>query len=214
MNISNVLGIIANIAQIFGTVWTIVFGGVRLADVLPPIRKRKQLQSPSGKKNHAVRIGVIIVIASSTAAFLFNGTAIPFSTKEHVATSNHSYYQGTLNDPDAQWDQVPDHCFSASDGYHVIESQHLWGDYVCKEIGYTYQNGTISVDTKFYAGDRTGLLVRVNTNSAGTIFGYVFEIRTDGFYRLSYRGIKILQDWVSSPALRTGYGVTNNLKVI
>ena len=83
MDIPNILGVVANIAQILGTIWTFIFGGARLVDVVRKIvgviRKRKSSSPPPKKKNLAIIAGIVLVIISSIAALILTGTAIPFA---------------------------------------------------------------------------------------------------------------------------------------
>lgn len=144
-----------------------------------------------------------------------------------TATAGTPTYEDALNDATstktqaAAWDGIDgsnDHCKFQSDGYHVTEGSSLRG---CRESAYNYKNGTISVDVVMVSGHSGGLFFRVNPGLLGAYSGYLFEIDSNGQYRIRASdnfnlntNTQTLQDWTASPALKTGYNVKNTLQVI
>jgi serine/threonine protein kinase len=142
-----------------------------------------------------------------------------------TATAGQPVYSDKLNNVNnpatqaANWDQ-DSHCAFQSDGYHVINGalDELHG---CKEASYTYQNATIGVDVVINNGATGGLFFRIQVSSVLQVFsGYVFEIDTQGNYRIyashdfsNPLDPVILQDWTQSSALKTG-NAKNRLEVI
>jgi hypothetical protein len=120
------------------------------------------------------------------------------------------------NTVEANWDQNSK-CVFGSDGYHVREGTDWQG---CKESSNTYQNVTITVNSRILSGLSGGLFFRVSTDVFGEYSGYLFETTATGKYRISLFSQRIsatitpLKNWTSSPALRQGYAASNTLQVI
>ncbi len=139
-----------------------------------------------------------------------------------TATSGKPVYLDVLNNAnsantvEANWDQNSK-CVFGSDGYHVKEGTDWHG---CKESSNTYQNMTITVNTRILSGLSGGLFFRVSTDVFGEYSGYLFEISATGKYRISIFSQRIsatitpLKNWTFSQALRQGYIASNTLQVI
>ena len=170
---------------------------------------------------HATQTAIAAVTATASAKASATAGVI------QTATAGTPTYIDALNDPNntktqtAGWDGVDgndSHCTFKSDGYHVTESVTLHG---CRESATSYANATVSVDMVIISGGSGGLFFRVNVNPLGAYAGYLFEIDSTGRYRIrssdNYTldpNKQILQDWTTSPALKTGYNVKNTLQVI
>src|SRR5205085_6486788 len=83
----------------------------------------------------------------------------------------------------------------------------------------TYKNATISVDVNILKGHTGGLFFRISADAFGNYSGYLFEIDSQGNYKISvvtggnttaFQG----HDWTQSSALKTGNNVKNTLQVI
>lgn len=122
----------------------------------------------------------------------------------------------------AQWDQNGNCNFDAS-GYHVTVGTALNGDGQlkgCREA-YQYHNFAASVDVTILSGHTGGLFFRVGTKSFGAYSGYLFEIDSQGNYKISSSGNfstgggnTVIQDWTATKALHTGNSAKNTLQVI
>ena len=165
--------------------------------------------------------------ASATAAAIAHATA---AAQAHAAatagviqtaTSGAPAYQDALNNPNnpatqtAAWD-TNSQCAFSKDGYHVTAGTfpNLHG---CRETGYTYLNAAISVHVRLLSGHSGGLFFRLSTDPLGEYDGYLFEIDSQGHYKISTissGSVTPLQDWAFSSALKQGYDVTNTLQVI
>jgi hypothetical protein len=126
----------------------------------------------------------------------------------------------TLN---AKWDSDKTQCVFASDGYHVQQkASGIGGLKGCIETGYTYTNMAVSVDMAIISGHTGGVFFRANNQTLGGSYaGYLFEIDTQGNYKISHSpdyslniGEVALQDWTPSLALKVGTNVKNRLVVV
>jgi len=164
-----------------------------------------------------------IARATATAQAQASATAGVIQT----ATAGTPSYQDPLNDASspttqaANWDGASssdDHCQFLSDGYQVTENNSLHG---CSEQAYNYANATITVDMDIVSGDSGGLFFRINTNIFGAYAGYLFQVNSQGQYKIWRSNdysldtdVQVFQDWTTSPALKKGYNVKNTLEVI
>ena len=145
-----------------------------------------------------------------------------------TATASKPIYQDALNDPTnaatiaAKWDGIngsDSHCMFKSDGYHVAEGVNLVNFHGCQESGNAYKNATIAVDMLMNSGHSGGLFFRVNTDSFNNYQGYLFEVDSQGNYKISTvtGGSPTAipgHDWTATSALKQGYNVKNTLLVI
>ncbi|MBE3560869.1 MAG: serine/threonine protein kinase [Ktedonobacteraceae bacterium] len=145
-----------------------------------------------------------------------------------TATAGQPVYQDPLNNPNApqttnaQWDQTKN-CVFRSDGYHVIIGEGFFqsGLVGCRETGAQYDNATIAANVSIASGHSGGLFFRISTNAVGSYAGYLFEVDTQGNYKIwrsnnfnTGSGNAILQDWTATSALKTGVNAKNRLQVI
>lgn len=159
-------------------------------------------------------------VAKATAITQANATATA-GVILTVTANGKLAYQDALNDPNnsatqaANWDQNSK-CVFSSGGYRVTEDT-LLPFHGCRETGYTFQNAAVSVDLAIISGHSGGLFFRLSTNFAGFYNGYLFEVDTQGHYKVSIVSsgtIGAVQDWTFSTALKQGYNAVNNLQVI
>ena len=165
--------------------------------------------------------------ASATAAAIAHATAVAQAHAAatagviQTATAGAPAYQDALNNPNnpatqtAAWD-TNSQCAFSKDGYHVTASTFpsLHG---CRETGYTYLNAAISVHITLLSGHSGGLFFRLSTDPLGEYNGYLFEIDSQGHYKISTINngtVAPLQDWAFSSTIKQGYDVTNTLQVI
>lgn len=165
--------------------------------------------------------------ASATAAAIAHATAVAQAHAEatagviQTATSGAPAYRDALNNPSnpatqaATWD-TNSQCAFSKNGYHAQAGTfpNLHG---CRETGYTYLNAAISVHVTLLSGHSGGLFFRLSTDPLGEYDGYLFEIDSQGHYKISTinnGSVAALQDWAFSAALKQGYHVTNTLQVI
>lgn len=165
-----------------------------------------------------------IAHATATAQAQASATAGVIQT----ATSVKPSYQDALNDPTnaatiaAKWDGIDgtdSHCTFKSDGYHVTEGVNLVNFHGCRESGNTYKNATIAVDMSMISGHSGGLFFRVTTDTFNNYAGYLFEVDSQGNYKISTVAggtPTVIQghDWTATTALKQGYNVKNTLQVI
>lgn len=156
--------------------------------------------------------------AQATANAQASATAGPVQT----ATAGQPAYQDTLNNPGnpatlaASWDQGGQ-CNFAADGYHITQPAGLPYFKGCREQHNTYGDLALSVDMTMFSGHSGGVFFRLGTNLIGNYDGYLFEVDSQGQYKISQeQGVSItpLKDWSHGPALRTGYHVTNFLQLV
>jgi serine/threonine protein kinase len=167
------------------------------------------------------------VAAGTTATAQAQASATPGVIQ--TATAAQPVYQDALNNANnnatqsEQWDQN-NHCTFQGDGYHVTSKANLLnqnGFTGCHESGAQYTNATFSVDVTINSGHTGGLFFYVNPQALGAYAGYLFEIDTQGNYRIvrssnfSISGNDtVLQGLTMTPALKTGTGAQNQLQVI
>lgn len=144
-----------------------------------------------------------------------------------TATAGTATYQDTMKNPNSQtttgeqWDQNK-HCVFLSDGYHVKATQGLFnGLSGCRESSTQYTNATFSTDVSIQQGHSGGVFFYVNPDALGAYAGYLFEVDTQGHYKISHASnfntgdnTVIMQDWTASSALKTGAGAKNKLQII
>lgn len=160
------------------------------------------------------------VIAGATATV--NAQASATAGPVQTATAGNPAYQDALNNANnpatqsANWDQNGQ-CTFASDGYHITQPASLPYFKGCREQNNTYSNLALSVDVNLLSGHSGGVFFRLGTNLLGNYDGYLFEIDSQGRYKISREQgttITALKDWSASAALRSGYHVTNLLQLI
>jgi tRNA A-37 threonylcarbamoyl transferase component Bud32 len=153
-----------------------------------------------------------------TAGARASATAGPIQT----ATAGQPAYQDPLNNSNnpltaaANWDQ-DGQCNFASDGYHVTQAASFPYFKGCREQNNSYGNLALTVDVDLLSGHSGGVFFRLGTNFIGNYDGYLFEIDSQGHYKISREqgaGITALKDWGPDPALHTGYHVSNHLQVL
>lgn len=171
----------------------------------------------------AKRNATATAVANATATVVAQATAT--AGVLGTATSGTPAYQDTLtnaNNPDtvaAQWDQ-DNNCSFASDGYHVQRSFNRLSPLNfqgCNEAAKSYKNVAITVNMDLLTGHSGGLAFRVNIGAFNSYNDYLFEVRSDGNYKISVQAsstLSTLQDWTASSALNKGYNVKNTLQVI
>jgi eukaryotic-like serine/threonine-protein kinase len=138
-----------------------------------------------------------------------------------TATAGTPTYQDPLTDatnPDtvaANWDKN-NHCTFMSDGYHVTEPVGIVNLHGCRESANMYGNLAISVDVSIISGHSGGVFFRVSTDVFNNYMGYLFEINSQGEYKISgFNGSRQpLHDWTASSALKQGNNVTNTLLAV
>ena len=162
-----------------------------------------------------------IVAPTATVQAQITATAGVIQT----ATSGTPSYTDTLtnaNNPvtlNAKWDTDTTHCVFNADGYHVMQNASALSGTLkgCIETGNTYTNLALSVDVTIASGHTGGVFFRVNNQQLGGAYaGYLFEIDTQGNYKISHSdnfnlGDTALQDWTASQALKSGTNVKNIL---
>lgn len=169
------------------------------------------------------------VTAGATATAHAQASATPGVIQ--TATAGTPLYQDALNNPDnnatklAQWDQN-NNCVFQSDGYHMTISTNIFGSGLfkgCHEAGHSYQNMAVTVSMSILNGHSGGLFFRLSTipQALGAYSGYLFEVDNAGRYKISSSqnfstgtGNNTLQDWTTSPAIKSGNSVTNTLQVM
>jgi tRNA A-37 threonylcarbamoyl transferase component Bud32 len=154
--------------------------------------------------------GTVEAQASATASVLQTATAgkpvysDPLTNAESAATQA------------ANWDQSS-HCVFGADGYHVVQAVSATNLRGCREAAYTYQNLALSVEMKIVSGQSGGVFFRLHAGLFNIYSGYLFEIDSQGRYRISNfdnGSAQPLQDWTASPALKQGNGVANTLQIV
>ncbi|HTI14514.1 MAG TPA: serine/threonine-protein kinase [Dictyobacter sp.] len=160
-------------------------------------------------------------LAEATATAEANATATPAVLQTAIAGS--PVYQDALNNSQnaatqaAQWDQGSE-CVFQSDGYHVqtglFDSLHG-----CHEANKQFENFAAQVDVTIQQGTSAGIFFRMNTTSLGSYQGYLFQIDTNGRYKISSSSnfstanSTVLQNWTASPVINQGAS-QNTLEVI
>lgn len=184
----------------------------------PNLTQTAQASTGATATANAQATGTVIAGATATANAQASATVGPIQT----ATTGQPAYQDALNNPNnpatqnAGWDQ-DSQCTFQSDGYHMTQPASLPYFKGCREQNNTYGNLALSVDVNLFSGHSGGIFFRLSTNLIGNYDGYLFEIDSQGHYKISREqgtSITPLKDWSLSPALRTGYHVTNLLQLI
>jgi hypothetical protein len=114
---------------------------------------------------------------AATAGVIQTATAQPSTYTDPLTNANNP---ATLKE---QWDSDTHNCIFRPDGYHVLTG--LINIKGCREKHVPYTNSTISVDMIIASGTTGGIFFHVNTDFANDYYGYLFEIDTQGNYRLS-----------------------------
>ncbi len=184
----------------------------------PDLTQTAQASAGATATANAQATGTAIAGATATANAQASATVGPIQT----ATAGQPVYQDALTNPNnpatqnAGWDQ-DSQCTFAADGYHMTQPASLPYFKGCREQNNTYGNLALSVDVNIFSGHSGGVFFRLGTNLIGNYDGYLFEIDSQGHYKISReQGTTItpLKNWDASPALRTGYHVTNLLQLI
>lgn len=166
------------------------------------------------------------VVVGATATVQARASATAGVAQTAIATK--ALYQDPLNNADRQgtvdeqWDQKSGKCTFQSDGYHVSGSSGFFGGFIgCHEAGQQYGDAAFVVDMSIVSGHSGGLFFRLATNSVGAYKGYLFEVDTQGNYKISSAnnfstgsGLNTIRDWTASSALKKGAGAKNRLLVI
>jgi hypothetical protein len=157
--------------------------------------------------------------ATATAQAQATATAAVWQT----ATAGRLVYSDALTNADnpatrqANWDRNG-HCLFGGDGYHVVQAVSLTTTQrICHEANYSYGNIALSVQMKILSGASGGVFIRLHPNLFSLSSGYLFEVDSQGRYRIARFDGGIEQpfaDWASSPALQSGNGVANTLQII
>ncbi|GER81999.1 hypothetical protein KTAU_06370 [Thermogemmatispora aurantia] len=157
--------------------------------------------------------------ATATAQAQATATAAVWQT----ATAGRLVYSDALTNADnpatrqANWDRNG-HCLFGGDGYHVVQAVSLTTTQrICHEANYSYGNIALSVQMKILSGASGGVFFRLHPNLFSLSSGYLFEVDSQGRYRIARFDGGIEQpfaDWASSPALQSGNGVANTLQII
>lgn len=185
----------------------------------PNVTATAQAQAAATATAQAQATASAIAAVTATARAQASATAGVIAT----ATGGSPSYADSLNNPNifktqlAKWDGVnggDSQCVFNSNGYAVKQNVSSNNLHACHEAAYQYGNATIKVDVTILKGHSGGLFFRFSSGAFGTYNGYLFEIDSHGNYKLSIFAGNIIQDWTSSPALKTGYNVTNTLAVI
>ncbi len=186
------------------------------ATVTPNLTQTAQAGAQATGTANAQATASAIANATSTANAQASATAGPLQT----ATAGQPDYADALTDAanpatvTALWDENSQ-CSFASDGYHVLQSAS--GFKGCREQGKTYGNLALTVDVNIHSGHSGGIFFRLNTNLVSNYDGYLFEVDSQGNYKISYEqgtGINTLKDWSPTPLLKSGYNQTNLLQLI
>jgi serine/threonine protein kinase len=184
----------------------------------PDLTQTAQASAGATATANAQATASAIAGATATANAQASATVGPIQT----ATAGQPAYQDALNNPNnpatqnAGWDQ-DSQCTFASDGYHMTQPASIPYFKGCREQNNDYGNLALSVDVNIFSGHSGGVFFRLSTNFIGNYDGYLFEIDSQGHYKISREqgtSITALKDWGLSPALHTGYHVTNLLQLI
>ncbi len=161
--------------------------------------------------------------ALATATAQANAIASATASVIQAATAGPPIYSDPFSDPQdgnqmSGWDSRKNTCTFQQDGYHVMAKSGVTsGLQGCYQSGQQFQNFTLKVDMRIVSGQSGGLFFRANNQ--GIDSGYLFEVNSQGEYRLSSSadftgGRTTLQDWTASSALNKGFDVNNTLEVI
>lgn len=184
----------------------------------PDLTRTAQASATAQATANAQATATAIAGARATAGAQASATVGPIQT----ATAGQPAYQDPLNDAgnpvtqSAGWDQ-DEQCMFASDGYHITQPASIPYFRGCREQSNTYGDLALTVEMNLFSGHSGGVFFRLGTNLIGNYDGYLFEVDSQGRYKISLEqgaGITPLKDWGADPALRTGYHVTNLLQVV
>ena len=185
----------------------------------PNVTATAQAQAAATATAQVQATASAIAAVTATARAQASATAGVIAT----ATGGTPSYADTLTNPFisktqlAQWDGVnggDSQCVFNSIGYHVKQNVSSNNLHACHEAAYQYGNATIKVDVTILKGHSGGLFFRFSSGTFGTYNGYLFEVDSKGNYKFSIFAGSVIQDWTPSPALKTGYNVTNTIAVI
>ena len=161
--------------------------------------------------------------ALATATAQANAIASATASVIKAATAGPPIYSDPFSDPQdgnqmSGWDSRKNACTFQQDGYHVMAKSGVTsGLQGCYQSGQQFQDFTLKVDMRIVSGQSGGLFFRANNQ--GIDAGYLFEVNSQGEYRLSSSadftgGRTTLQNWTASSALNKGFDVNNTLEVI
>jgi len=161
--------------------------------------------------------------ALATATAQANAVASATASVIQAATAGPLIYSDSFSNPQdgtqvTGWDSGQNACSFEQDGYHVMAKFGVVGGLQgCYQSEQQFQNSTVKVDMQIASGQSGGLFFRANNQ--GIDSGYLFEVDSNGNYRLSSspdftKGRATLQDWTASSALNKGFHVKNTLEVI
>ncbi|MHB8597912.1 MAG: protein kinase domain-containing protein [Ktedonobacteraceae bacterium] len=185
----------------------------------PNVTATAQARAAATATAQAQATASAIAAVTATARAQASATAGVIAT----ATSGSPTYADALNNPNspktqsAQWDGLngsDSQCVFNSNGYAVKQNVSSNNLHACHEAAYQYGDATIKIDVTILKGHSGGLFFRFSSGAFGTYNGYLFEIDSNGNYKLSIFAGNIIQNWTPSPALKTGYNVTNTLAII
>ncbi|MEO8972872.1 MAG: protein kinase [Ktedonobacteraceae bacterium] len=202
-----------------GTTATATTAATPTPSPTPNATATAQAQAAATATAQAQATASAIAAVTATARAQASATAGVIAT----ATGGTPSYADALNNPNifktqlAKWDGVnggDSQCIFNSNGYTVKQNVSSNNLHACHEAAYQYGNAAIKIDVTILKGHSGGLFFRFSSGAFGTYNGYLFEIDSKGNYKLSIFAGNIIQDWTPSPALKTGYNVTNTLAVI
>jgi TIR domain len=156
------------------------------------------------------------VDATATAGVIQTVTAGAANYTDPLTDANNPATQKAL------WDADTTHCVFQQNGYHVLQKASSLNSVLkgCIETGYSYTNLAASVDVTIVSGSSGGIFFRTtNQGLDGAYAGYLFEVNSQGQYRLSRSDnfsrpdATTLQDWTVALAWKTGNNVKNTLQV-
>ncbi len=148
--------------------------------------------------------------ASATVGPILTATSVQPTYQDALANANNPATQA------ANWDQ-DSQCFFASDGYHIKQPASLAYFKGCREQSNTYLNQALTVNVDLLSGNSGGVFWRLSTNLIGNYDGYLFEVDSQGRYKISQEQgatITSLQDWTATAAIHAGYHTKNLLQLI
>lgn len=138
-----------------------------------------------------------------------------------TATATNPVYQDPLTDAasEAGWESSSS-CSFGTDGYSVSVAKGLLGaSKGCSESQKKFGDQTISVDMSIKSGDGGGVYFRVAKSLLGTYAGYLFEVGSDGHYKVSSSGnfstgATTLKDDTIPSGFNSSPGAKNTLQII
>ncbi|MBO0783677.1 MAG: protein kinase [Ktedonobacteraceae bacterium] len=170
-----------------------------------------------------------------TAQARISGTATAVAARLSADVDAITYAQATASPPlrsdtlkdikssgKQGWDQATSDkasCGFQPDGYHVKQTETN-NFHACSSTELRYQNVTVAIDMTILQGHSGGLYLRFDKGFFGDYSGYLFELDTQGNYKISIisgASIDPLQDWDSSDAIKKSSDqqpATNQLLVV